>query len=131
MGLEVPGWHLSPQALVGEEEGQGVGYSWYCLQFQLMETCESFLLSWSGAVILPESLVRDPVFRFPVVPPHYLQRLCASWEPAEGPPTPIHADRNAGGDYTGQTPSFIGFSVKIPTISKSPHRLLKSLADWD
>lgn len=50
MGLEVPGWHLSPQALVGEEEGQGVGYSWYCLQFQLMGTCESFLLSWSGAV---------------------------------------------------------------------------------
>lgn len=82
-------------------------------------------------LILPESLVRDPVFRFPVVPPHYLQRLCTSWEPAEGPPTPIHADRNAGGDYTGQTPSFIGFSVKIPTISKSPHRLLKSLADWD
>ena len=26
-------------------------------------------------LILPESLVRDPVFRFPVVPPHYLQRL--------------------------------------------------------
>ena len=34
-------------------------------------------------LILPESLVRDPVFRFPVVPPHYLQRLCASWEPAD------------------------------------------------
>lgn len=54
-------------------------------------------------LILPESLVRDPVFRFPVVPPHYLQRLGASWEPAGGPPSPIHADRNAGGDYTGQT----------------------------
>ena len=50
MGLEVPGWRLSPRALVGEEEREGVSNSWYCLQFQLMGTCESFLLSWSGAV---------------------------------------------------------------------------------
>lgn len=79
-------------------------------------------------LIIPESLVRDPVFRFPVVPPHYLQRLGASW----GPPLPLSMQTEVLVEpIQAKLPSFIGFSVKIPTMSQSPHRLLKSIADWD